>query len=162
MGHVSPFQPFKFQDLFSDIKNSSIQWVLIPEIIFWRFKSPSRLQLPKWELTWECEGSFPHTLLHSPTLPGAWNVTHGLPSWLAPLQAFALVASPRLGFQHINYAKIFIVLMMRIFKELVCGWFFIICRRLVFVKCKDLESMIWLSLDNFRENSIYNCFISKV
>jgi len=26
---------------------------------------PSRLQLPKWELTWECVGSFPHTFLHS-------------------------------------------------------------------------------------------------
>jgi hypothetical protein len=23
------------------------------------------LQLPKWEFTWECEGSFPHTLLYS-------------------------------------------------------------------------------------------------
>jgi hypothetical protein len=23
------------------------------------------LQLSKWELTWECAGSFPHTLLHS-------------------------------------------------------------------------------------------------
>ncbi len=28
-------------------------------------RSPSGLQLPKWELTRECEGSFPHTLLHS-------------------------------------------------------------------------------------------------
>jgi hypothetical protein len=34
---------------------------------------------------------------HSPTLPGAWDVTPGLRSWLAPLQAFALVMSPRLG-----------------------------------------------------------------
>jgi len=23
---------------------------------------PPALQLPKWELSWECEGSFPHTL----------------------------------------------------------------------------------------------------
>jgi len=27
-------------------------------------------------------------------------VAPGLPSWLAPLQAFALVVSPRLGLQH--------------------------------------------------------------
>jgi len=33
---------------------------------------------------------------HSPTLPGTWDVTLGLPSSLAPLQAFALVANPRL------------------------------------------------------------------
>jgi hypothetical protein len=37
---------------------------------------------------------------HSPTLLGAWDVTLGLPSWLATLQAFALVASPRLGLRH--------------------------------------------------------------
>jgi hypothetical protein len=28
-------------------------------------KIPLGLQLPKWEPTWECVGSFPHTLLHS-------------------------------------------------------------------------------------------------
>ncbi len=33
----------------------------------------------------------------SPALPGAWNVTLGLPSWPAPLQALVLVASSRLG-----------------------------------------------------------------
>jgi hypothetical protein len=27
--------------------------------------SPPGLQLPKWKLLWECEGSFPHTFLHS-------------------------------------------------------------------------------------------------
>jgi hypothetical protein len=35
------------------------------EIVFWKFRTPPGLQLPKWELTWECECSFPHTLLHS-------------------------------------------------------------------------------------------------
>jgi hypothetical protein len=34
---------------------------------------------------------------HSPTLPGAWNVTLGLHSWPVPLQALTLVTSPRLG-----------------------------------------------------------------
>jgi hypothetical protein len=37
---------------------------------------------------------------HSLTLPGAWGVTPRSPSWLATLQAFALVASLRLGLQH--------------------------------------------------------------
>jgi hypothetical protein len=34
-------------------------------------------------------------LSHSPILLGAWDVTPGFPSWPAPLQALALVASPR-------------------------------------------------------------------
>jgi len=38
---------------------------------------------------------------HSPTLLRAWNVTLGLLSWPAPLQTFALVASPKLGLWHI-------------------------------------------------------------
>jgi hypothetical protein len=33
---------------------------------------------------------------HSPTLPGAWNVTPELHFWLAPLQALTLIMSPRL------------------------------------------------------------------
>jgi hypothetical protein len=40
-------------------------WVLTPVIALWRFGSPLGLHLPKWELPWECEGSFPHTFLHS-------------------------------------------------------------------------------------------------
>jgi hypothetical protein len=34
---------------------------------------------------------------HFPTLPGTWNVIFKLHSWLAPLQALALVVSPKLG-----------------------------------------------------------------
>jgi len=37
---------------------------------------------------------------YSPTLLRTWHVTLGLPSWLAPLQALALVVSPRLGLRH--------------------------------------------------------------
>jgi uncharacterized membrane protein YhdT len=37
---------------------------------------------------------------HCPTLPGAWDVTPELPSWPTPLQAFALVVSPKLGLRH--------------------------------------------------------------
>ncbi len=40
---------------------------------------------------------------HSFTFLGAWNVTLGLPSWPTTLQAFALVASPRLRLQHYVY-----------------------------------------------------------
>jgi hypothetical protein len=65
MGHVSPFWTFTFQEFFNDVKNLTIQWVLTPAIILWKFESPLGLQLPKWELTWECEGSFPHILLHT-------------------------------------------------------------------------------------------------
>jgi hypothetical protein len=46
IGHASPFQTFKFQNLFNDIRNVSIQWVLTLEIAFWRFRSPFGLQLP--------------------------------------------------------------------------------------------------------------------
>ncbi len=42
-----------------------IQWILTLAIALWRFGSPSGLQFPKRELTWECGGSFPHTLPHS-------------------------------------------------------------------------------------------------
>jgi hypothetical protein len=38
---------------------------------------------------------------HFPKFPRAWNVTPRLHFWLAPLQAFALVTSLRLGLQHI-------------------------------------------------------------
>jgi len=54
-----------FQYIFNDIKKFSIQWVLTFKIAPWKFESPSGFQFPKWELTWECEGSFLHTLLHS-------------------------------------------------------------------------------------------------
>jgi hypothetical protein len=46
-------------------KNLSIQWVFTLVIALWRFGSPSGLQFPKWKYPWECEGSFPHTFLHS-------------------------------------------------------------------------------------------------
>jgi len=65
MNHTIPFQTSTFQELFNDIREALIQWVLAPVIVLWRFRSPSKLQFPKWELTWECEGSFPHTLLLS-------------------------------------------------------------------------------------------------
>jgi hypothetical protein len=65
MDRASPFKTSTFQELSNDISKFIIQWVLTPEISLWRFKSPLGLQLPKWEFTWECEGSFPHIFLHS-------------------------------------------------------------------------------------------------
>jgi hypothetical protein len=43
----------------------SIKLVLTSAITFWKFRSPSRLQFPKWEFTWECGGSIPHTIPYS-------------------------------------------------------------------------------------------------
>jgi len=40
---------------------------------------------------------------HLPTLLEAWNVTLMLHSWFALLEAFALVANPRLGLWHMGY-----------------------------------------------------------
>ncbi len=54
-----------FKSFFNGIKKFSIQWILTFAISFWKFGSPSKLQLTKWELTWEYEGSFLHTILHS-------------------------------------------------------------------------------------------------
>jgi len=65
MDHASPFYIFKFQEISNDIINFLIQWILTLTIALWRFRSPLGFQLPKWELIWECGGSFPHTLLHS-------------------------------------------------------------------------------------------------
>jgi hypothetical protein len=65
MGHASPFQTFMFQELSNDVRNISIQWVLTLTIALWKLGNQLGLQLPKWEFTWECEGSFPHILLHS-------------------------------------------------------------------------------------------------
>jgi hypothetical protein len=36
----------------------------------------------------------------TPTLPGTWNAIPMIHSWPTPLQALALVISPRLGLQH--------------------------------------------------------------
>jgi hypothetical protein len=41
-----------------------IYWVLTLAIALWTFESPPGLQLPMWEFPWECEGLFPHILLH--------------------------------------------------------------------------------------------------
>jgi hypothetical protein len=69
---------------------------LYPWNHFLKIGCPLKLQLPKWEFTWEWECSFSHTL----NLPGTWNVSFELHSWFTPLQALALVVSPRLGLQH--------------------------------------------------------------
>jgi hypothetical protein len=39
---------------------------------------------------------------HFPTFPRAWNLIPGLYFWLTPLQALALVTSPRLGLRHFH------------------------------------------------------------
>jgi hypothetical protein len=59
-------------------------------------------QTPNMEFTWECEGSFPHTLWHS------WEHEMWLPSFplgLQPCNPFALVANPRLGLRQFGSMK---------------------------------------------------------
>ncbi len=98
MGYASPFLKSMFQELFNDIKNLSIQWVLTPTIALWKFGSSLGLQLPKWEFTWEC-GVHSFTLSCTPGSMKCDSRAHFRP---APLQALALVVSPRLGLQHIH------------------------------------------------------------
>jgi len=45
-------------------------------------------------------GMWRFILSHSPTFSKVWDVILGLPSWLAPLQAFVLVMSPKLRLWH--------------------------------------------------------------
>jgi hypothetical protein len=73
--------------------NFTIQWVLTPEIVLWRFGIPSRLQLPKWELTWECGGSFPHTPRSMKCDSRATFLAHTLAS-------SCLGHEPKLGLRH--------------------------------------------------------------
>jgi len=49
-----------------------------------KFRKSTGLHLPKWELPWECECSFPHTPSHFLALPGVCDVTPGLPFALTP------------------------------------------------------------------------------
>jgi hypothetical protein len=81
-----------FQELFNGINKFSIKWILTPIIALWNFESPSGLQLPKWEFTWECVGSFSHTFLHFQEHE-IWLLSFH--SWPTPLQALALVAKPK-------------------------------------------------------------------
>jgi len=90
---------------------------LTPEIALGSFRTSSGLDLPKWELPWECEGSLPHTPSHFLTLPRVCDVTPGfllsphpydffaltpgLPLGPHPCKPFALVVSPRLGLRHL-------------------------------------------------------------
>jgi hypothetical protein len=59
----------------NDSRNFIIQWVLTPAIALWIFKNWSRHQLHKVGAHLGVGGFIPS---HSPTLPGAWNVTPAL------------------------------------------------------------------------------------
>ncbi len=106
MGHTNPFWTFKFQEISNDIRNSSIQWVLTLAISIWRFENPSGLRLPKWGLTWECEGSFPHILLHS-WEHEMWLL--GFPLGLHPCKPLPWSRAQGKGYDiydaHVNFAK---------------------------------------------------------
>ncbi len=40
MGHASPFKTSMFQEISNGLRNFLMQWVLTPEISFWRFEIP--------------------------------------------------------------------------------------------------------------------------
>jgi hypothetical protein len=58
MGHASPFQTYKFQELFNDIRNSSIQWVC----------DPCNRSLNIWESNSQNGNSLGNVRVHSLTL----------------------------------------------------------------------------------------------
>jgi len=57
---------------------------------------------------------------HYPTFLGAWNVTLGLHYWPTPLQALALVASPRLGLRQCGCEYPYGILFMVWVDEWIC------------------------------------------
>jgi hypothetical protein len=95
---------------------------------------------------------------HSPTLPGAWNVTSGLPSWPAPLQALALVASPRLGLQQCTsitswfmakYALFALGIILHYYYFDYFGFFFFWCLHLLW----HALYLLWMSFMKNLENN---------
>jgi hypothetical protein len=82
-----------FQEISNGINNSSSQWVLTPYNCSLKIWKLIGTPTPKMGM---CE----FIPSQPPTLPRAWNVTPRFHSQLAPLQALALVMSPRLGSQH--------------------------------------------------------------
>ncbi len=65
-----------------------------------KIQKSTRIPTPKVGVPLGLWGFIPS---HSFALPGAWNVTPGIPSWPALLQALALVVNPRLGLWHSHY-----------------------------------------------------------
>ncbi len=77
------------------------KWVLSLAISLWRFESPSRFQLLKWEFTWECG-------VHSLTLsytPRSMKCDSRASLLARTLQALALVASLRLGLRQMWFCR---------------------------------------------------------
>jgi hypothetical protein len=75
-GSCKPISNIYVPKAFQWHKESLNLMSLTRAIALWKFGSPLGLQLPKWELTWECGGSFPHIFLHS------WEHEMWLPSSL--------------------------------------------------------------------------------
>ncbi len=66
---------------------------------------------------------------HSFALLGAWNVTLRLAPWPAPLQALALVTSPRLRLRHISFGNFLIMLCMSYSqRKVTLVRFLLVCR----------------------------------
>jgi len=73
MGHANPFQISTFQELFNDIRNSSIY-------LFWPLQMPFEDSKVHWDFNSQSESSLGSVRVHSLNflaLLGAWNVTSG-------------------------------------------------------------------------------------
>jgi hypothetical protein len=89
--------------IFNGIKYFSMQWILTLTIAFWRFNSPLGLHP-------QSENSFGSVGVHSLTLfctLGSMKCGSQAHFWPAPLQALALVVSPRLRLWHYFFPSLF-------------------------------------------------------
>jgi hypothetical protein len=94
MGHVSPFKTSMFQEIFDDIRISSIQMGFDPWNCSLKIQKSIKTPTPNVGGHLKVWGFIP-SYFH--TLPRPWDLTPGLPSWPTPLQTLALIANPRLG-----------------------------------------------------------------
>jgi hypothetical protein len=90
-------------------------------------------------------GMWGFILSHFLTLLETWNVTLGLHSWLAPLQALALVTSPRLKLRHRIFTTSYVATLFRN----VCSSFI---RGAMYTSklCIFTNSLPWIIKNNMR------------
>ncbi len=89
---------------------------------------------------------------HSPTLPRAWDVTPGLPSWHATLQALALVMSPKLRLWQNCYVIFLCVQMWNVWSQL--GTYVPLSMECTF-PCANMKCAFLIGMYTF----LYGCMI---
>jgi hypothetical protein len=119
-----------------------MQSVLTSAIALWKFRSPLGLQLPKWELTWECESSSSHSL----TL----LLAHTLASLCLGCKPKARVATIELNVFH-NLVQFNQIMKFQVLKAHIYLTFHVHASGLV-------KGTRWLSLE-FHMECFHNCGI---